>query len=83
VTVLHGLRASVHTREAATRALLDEAVATIDGRRYLALLRGIAGRWAFNLVAELLSTRLAADPSAIPHRRAKRVALAKERTLRC
>jgi hypothetical protein len=81
VTVPHGLRSS-YRREQARRELLDEAAATADGRRYLELLRGIDDWWEFDLVAGLLSVRLAADPVAIPHRRAKQVALAKERACR-
>jgi hypothetical protein len=78
VTVPHGLR-SGHAREQARHALLDEAVATADGRRYVELLRGIDDRWEFDLVAGLLSTRLAASPERLPERRAKQEVLAKER----
>jgi hypothetical protein len=82
VTVPHGLRASAHQREVARRALLDEAVAAADGRRYLEPLRGVADPWEFDLVADLLSVRLAASPERIPERRAKQVALARDRTRR-
>jgi hypothetical protein len=81
LTVPHGLRSS-YAREQARHALIDEAVATADGRRYLELLHGIENPWEFDLVATLLSTRLAVSPERIPERRAKQVALAKERARR-
>jgi hypothetical protein len=81
VTLPDGLRAGWE-REQARNALVDEAAATEDGRRYLELLRAVDDPWEWDLVAALLSTRLALWPDPIAHRRAKHEALARERARR-
>ena len=77
MTVPHGLR-SGWAREQASRALIERALQTTDGREYLAILRSVADWYDFDLLDELLSTALCLRPEAIPHRRAKQEALGRE-----
>jgi hypothetical protein len=81
MTVPHGLRSS-YQRDEARRELIDELVATTDGRAFLEALQSIEDWYAFDLVAELLSSRLAVDPAALPHRRAKQKALGRDKARR-
>jgi hypothetical protein len=81
VTVPHGLRSSYH-RDEACRQLVDRAALTDDGRVYAEILRSIEDWYEWDVFAELLSTRLAVDPAARPHRRAKQEALGREKARR-
>ena len=81
MTVPHGLPSSYQASET-RRLLVEEAAATLDGLRYLAILRAIDDWYAFDLFAELLSTRLAVTRAVLPHRQAKQLALARERQRR-
>jgi hypothetical protein len=76
VAVPHGLR-SGHQREQARRDLVDAAAAIDDGRAYRGLLRAVEDGVEWDIVAELLSTRLALGPEPLPHRRAKQITRAR------
>jgi len=81
MTVPHGLPAG-YRRDQERLQLVERALMTADGRAYVGILRAIDDPHEWGVFADLLAMELCVRPVALPHRRAKQEALARERARR-